>query len=398
MNDPVENYYFRTETNQRSNNEDSLDRFVLDVAGSPPITVLSLADGMGGYAHGKDVSWAGLRQFQLTLRAKLQAIETEPPLTVEKLQEALLVALQQANTHIRQMVIANNWHQAGSTIVAAAIWQNRLIATNLGDSPLFHYEAATGKLSKVTLDHSVTGILAQAGIITEEMARHHERRGQLEYYLGGDRLPNPLPTYNRELQSGDLVLLCSDGVNGLLCLAEIQQILASTDRNLEQKAAALISAARTAGEADNQTLIFWCHRECSISQRERRELPITQQYAPEHKLPLPAQDLITIDSTSPRGREIDRQVSNTPAQTDRLVLKPLAARIAIWSICGSVITVAAVAFGGWDNGLGRIVEGWLNGSPPAAPKQPAVPKPPKVPHKLDPEREPIDIIERVRVR
>ena len=409
MTTPVENYYFRTETNQRSNNEDSLDRSELSVTDAPPITLLLLADGMGGYAHGEDVSNAALHQFKLTLREKVQPIGASSPLSVDRLKQALLASLQQANDRVRQLVATNNWHKAGSTIVAAAIWQNRLVVTNLGDSPLFHYVAATGELVKVTLNHSVVGILAQAGIITEEMARHHERRGQLEYYLGGDRSPNPPPVYERELQSGDLVMLCSDGIDGLLSTEQIRQILARTDTSLEQQADALILAARAAGETDNQTLMLWCHPtrldidiaesgdERDGESRGERD-PISMEQHSEisreraHNQPDRAQDLKTIDADSPRGREIDLQVANSASEPPSSVRKQrsISARKVVWALCGSVIALAAVTIARWDTtgeiikSLPRHVDELLNGTPKKV-----------IPKQLPPDREPIDIIQSV---
>ncbi len=269
---PQANYYSRTEINQRENNEDSLDKSEFYITGEPPIAVLSVADGMGGHAHGEDVSREGLLKFSITLFGEFKAVDSSPPFDVERLKRALIVAMQQANNHVRRMVSANQWEKAGSTIVSVAIWRNHLVAVNLGDSPLFHYEAKTGKLVKVTLDHSVPAILAQAGLITEEMARYHERRGQLEFFLGADSMPDPLPVYERTIEPDDLLLLCSDGVSAAVSLEQIKQILARTDLNLEQKGDALIQAARDAGETDNQTLMLWCCLDSSESQSNSRSI------------------------------------------------------------------------------------------------------------------------------
>ncbi len=398
MNDPIANYFFRTETNQRSNNEDSLDRSDLTIAGESPITLLSLADGMGGYEHGEEISRAGLQQFKQALRGKLNAVETAPPLTVEKLQQALIGALQQTNIQIRQTIATNNWHKAGSTIVVAAIWQNRLVATNLGDSPLFHYETATGKLVKVTLDHSVVGILTQAGIITEEIARHHDRRGQLEYYLGCPHIPTPLPVYARELRSGDVVMLCSDGISGLLSLAQIEQILSRTT-SLERKAEELIHAARAVGETDNQTIMLW-------SDRSSKAFPQPKPVQDRSRSP---QDSGTIDATSPRGREIDAAIERQPiappsspaALSPPRKKLPVARTVVLWATCGSIITLAALTVAGWDTtgniikSLPKQVEGLLDRSP----KSVTTPLPQKLPptrpkpKKLPPDRDPSEIIQ-----
>lgn len=59
----------------------------------------------------------------------------------------------QTNAYVRRMVQNNHWGTAGSTIMLAAVLDDTCIAANLGDSPLFHYQAATGQLHRVTDDH-----------------------------------------------------------------------------------------------------------------------------------------------------------------------------------------------------------------------------------------------------
>ena len=363
------------------------------MAGEAPITLLSLADGMGGYEHGEEISWAGLQQFKQTLRGKLTKVEGSS-LSVEALKQALIIALQLANTQIRETIATNNWHKAGSTIVVAAIWQNRLVATNLGDSPLFHYEAATGKLVKVSLDHSVVGILAQAGIITEAMARHHERRGQLEYYLGCPTLPDPLPVYDLELRSQDVVMLCSDGINGLLSLAQIEQILARTETSLERKAEELIHAARAAGETDNQTIMLWCHPTLT------------------HNQSLPTQDLKGSAATTPRGSEIEPPIDSpgerlrqrqapTPTTAPRQRQpQSLLTRTVLWATCGSVIALATFTIAGWDTtgniikSIPKQIEGLFDRSPTVPTEVTPKSRPARPKKKLPQDRDPSEIIHR----
>lgn len=97
-------------------------------------------------------------------------------------------ALEQANAHVRRMVEANKWGKAGSTVVVAAIPGDAAVVANLGGSPLFPYQARSGQLREVTEDHTVAGVLLRAGMITPEMARYHEGRSRLEFYLGGANL------------------------------------------------------------------------------------------------------------------------------------------------------------------------------------------------------------------
>jgi protein phosphatase len=256
---PFVSYVVRSEQNKRENNEDSFDCFWFSprLAGDP-LTVLMVADGMGGHEHGEDVS----REALLAMKSYLiQHIsyhnQAEAHLSLEGLQKVMAGALAHTNFLVQYMVEDQGWQQAGSTLVAALIWRDALIAVNLGDSPLFHFRLQTQNLEQVTQDHSVTGILTAHHLITPDEAMSHQYRGQLQYYLGCPYLPDEFPLYVRWLQPGDLVLLCSDGVSGLLSPPEIADTLAETSWTLEQRADRLLELALAKEETDNQTLILW---------------------------------------------------------------------------------------------------------------------------------------------
>ena len=250
--------------NRRDKNEDSRLVFSLTPGGNqPPIQVLAVADGMGGHDHGEDVSREGLRRLSHALFDSL-VVEpslnhnTAPPITLEQLAQAVQSALEQTNVNVRRMIEVNKWRKAGSTLVSVAIFGDEAVATNLGDSPLFHFQARAQKLVQVTENHSVAGILLQGGQITPEMARVHEGRSQLEYYLGASKIPRTPPIYRLSLASDDILLLCSDGISGMLTEAEIAEILGSGE-TLTDMAERLLAKALEAGETDNQTLILWRH-------------------------------------------------------------------------------------------------------------------------------------------
>ncbi|MEN9205541.1 MAG: protein phosphatase 2C domain-containing protein [Thermostichales cyanobacterium DRC_bins_46] len=256
---PPVSYVVRSEQNKRENNEDSFDCFWFSpTLNGDPLTVMMVADGMGGHEHGEDVS----REALLAMKSYLvQHISThnrgELRLSVEGLQKILAGALAHTNFLVQYMVEDQGWQQAGSTLVAALVWRDALIAVNLGDSPLYHFQVHNQHLEQVTQDHSVTGILAAHRLITPEEALCHQYRGQLQYYLGCPYLPDEFPLYVRWLQPGDLVLLCSDGVSGLLSPAEIADTLAESSWSLEERAERLLEMALAKEETDNQTLILW---------------------------------------------------------------------------------------------------------------------------------------------
>lgn len=264
--DPEQRYAVYSAVNQRENNEDSFQIFTLSPAiGHPPITILAVADGMGGHDRGEEFSRLALEKLSQTLCDPFLIATTvnqrpqDIAIAPEALGSALAEATRQANHYIQRLREKNGWKKGGSTLVVAAILGDRAIATNLGDSPLLHYSARTDTLTQRTTDHTLTNALLQADIITPEMAVHHSGRNQLRYYIGCDKLPDELPIYELDLEPGDLLLLCSDGISGTLSPATIQQILTQTDLSLSQRSETLAQQAIAAGETDNQTLILWQH-------------------------------------------------------------------------------------------------------------------------------------------
>jgi protein phosphatase len=220
---------------------------------------------MGGHAYGELASRESLRRFslalleELTVQPSLNQLQEEIPLSRDAIAKALMNALEQANAHLKRMVEANKWGKAGSTLVAAAIWENTAIAVNLGDSPLFHYQPSSGQLTKKTEDHTVAGVLLRAGLISPELALYHEGRSRLEFFVGCPALPSEAPVHQFELAPGDLLLLCSDGVSGSLLEGEMAEIFSKAHGELPAIADRLLQAAKDKGETDNQTLILWRH-------------------------------------------------------------------------------------------------------------------------------------------
>ena len=280
------NPFCHTTVNKRRNNEDQQSTFLLPYAEDAlPIRVVIVADGMGGHEHGEDVSQQAVLKVKEFLNESIEQVYEGVRLTPEDLKNLLRRAIESTNQLVLRMVEINDWKRAGSTIVIAAILGDQLIAANLGDSPLFHYQTRQRKVVRVTQDHSVPGILAQAKLISEEMVRYHERRGQLEFFLGAEALPPLDFVYERTLEPDDLVLLCSDGVSGLMKLEQIEEVLGDSSSSLEEKANQLIQTARTLGETDNQTLILWQYSAMSAQNDRTSRSKLSSREA------LPAPDL-----------------------------------------------------------------------------------------------------------
>ena len=228
--------------------------------------MLAIADGMGGYAHGQEISREVLRKFnlslfeQLTVDCSINCLpETTAQVTPKTLSKVLVKALEQTNAYIRRLVKNNQWGKGGSTLVVAAIIGNSAIVTNLGDSPLLHYQAQTGQLTQITEDHTIAGVLLKTKMISPQVALHHEGRSRLQFFVGCPEFPTELPVHQVSLESGDILLLCSDGISGSLLPEDIAAILGSS-QSLKDMAENLAQKALEAGETDNQTLILWSHK------------------------------------------------------------------------------------------------------------------------------------------
>lgn len=261
---------FLSEQNQRDENEDSF--VVVDFrpfGGGSNITMLGVADGMGGYQHGELVSREALRRIsllmfeQLAVAPALNSFEAGEFFDTETLGHAVWEAIEQTNAHAQRMILANKWGKAGSTVVVSAIYENAAVVANLGDSPLFHYCKQTRVLKQVTQDHTVAGALMRGGLLSPEIARIHEGGDRLEFFIGNETMPDE-PTINWvDLAPGDMLLLCSDGISGALTAEQMAAVFeCGSDvgpRELNDLAARLLQASTNAGETDNQTLILWCH-------------------------------------------------------------------------------------------------------------------------------------------
>ena len=276
INNIKENYYAQSEINQRDNNEDSFLAFQFSPSvNQKPITVLAVADGMGGHQHGEHISTEGLRRFS---RALFEALvvekslnsSTSPLISTEDIAKTLESALEQTNAYINRMVEVNNWNKAGSTIVVAVIYDKSAVITNLGDSPLYYFQSSTKELKQLTEDHSIAGILLKANEISPEMARVHSGRSQLQYFLGAERLPKKLPIATIDLAENDILLLCSDGISGKLELEQIAKILKAKTK-LAKKADLLITEALKEEETDNQTLILWQYQSDKMKKIVRKK-------------------------------------------------------------------------------------------------------------------------------
>jgi serine/threonine protein phosphatase PrpC len=168
------------------------------------------------------------------------------------------------------------WH-AGTTAVAAVLVEQdgvpAWLLANLGDSRI--YRLVDDRLDQVSVDHSVVQELVDAGEITEAEAAVHPERHVITRALGSPAGIHP-DFFVLPLAAAERLLLCSDGVSGMIDDTEIQRILASTP-DPRDAADALVRAAVEAGGRDNATAVVidvvgLAHDDSYDSQRQRESL------------------------------------------------------------------------------------------------------------------------------
>ncbi|MGI6105587.1 MAG: Stp1/IreP family PP2C-type Ser/Thr phosphatase [Raoultibacter sp.] len=214
----------------RKHNEDSL-------IVSPPL--FAVADGMGGHAAGEVASEVAVNTLAEHAPAHADA-------------EALGQAVRAANLEvIRAATDGRGREGMGTTLTAAMLEGERLVVAQAGDSRA--YLLHKGKLQQITRDHSLMADMIEAGQITPAEARVHPNRSVITRALGSD--PEMLADlYEINVEAGDRLLLCSDGLSSLIEDDEIEDILLRIG-DAQRCASSLVNAAITAGGHDNVTVI-----------------------------------------------------------------------------------------------------------------------------------------------
>lgn len=228
----VSSYYgSRTEIgNVREHNEDSLT--VL-----PPL--FAVADGMGGHEAGEVAS-------EITINT----LNDLAPQSADA--EALARAVVASNLNVIKAPSQGVGREGmGTTLTAAILEKERLVIAQVGDSRA--YLLHNGSLQQLTRDHSLMADMIEAGQLTEAEARVHPNRSVITRAIGSDPHMQP-DLYELNVETGDRLLLCSDGICGMIEDHEIASIMRQAP-SAQSCADQLVEAALAAGGFDNATAV-----------------------------------------------------------------------------------------------------------------------------------------------
>jgi len=227
----------KTETGLRPQNE---DHFMLLHTGA--FDAVAVADGMGGHNAGEVASHTAVETVRRVLSAGSDHWES-----------LLLSAGKAANEAVHTLASSDDaMYGMGCTLVAAVFDENAFVAANVGDSRLYCFDGET--LRQITHDHSFVAELVRRGAITPEEARTHPRNNLITRAIGPE--PNvSVDLFSCEWKRDDMLLLCSDGLCGVLREEEMAEHLRGCD-DLDAACDALIRHALACGSRDNITVVL----------------------------------------------------------------------------------------------------------------------------------------------
>lgn len=309
--------YFYGITDKGKRREKNEDTFFVREIMNRRFIVACVIDGVGGY-QGGDVAAAIARSVML------KHLETISDDVIENLQQAIIAA----NATINQQKKWDDKNERMACVLTCAVadvQNNKCWYAHVGDTRI--YLLRDHSLIKISSDHSAVGFLEESGRLSEEEAMRHPWRNEITKALGFEddivKTGDFIETGESPFLSGDLLLLCSDGLTDMISSARIISVLA-TSTSLAEKGKALVDAANDAGGNDNITAV------CVVNNKRPKQKPA----------PLPVERKKDITTAGPATDEVltAKVIAGTKKNSRKRILL-----LALFFI-GILVVAAAIIF------------------------------------------------------
>ena len=233
---------------KRSNNQDAFCALAGSNAPMGTRALLAVADGMGGHKAGQVASNTTIKGIvDLLNTGKMPDTDRSD---TKQLSSQLISAFTRINAEVHLAAKQPQTEGMGTTLTAAVILGAQMVLAHVGDSRA--YILRSGELLQITKDHSWVAEEMARGELTPDEAREHPRRNIVTRAIGIEPQVK-VDTAEVELRERDVILLCSDGLHGLVEDDEIADILG---RNEPQQACKeLVDRANKLGGHDNCTVV-----------------------------------------------------------------------------------------------------------------------------------------------
>ena len=225
----------------RSSNQDSVFCEENAVGNFPNLFLV--ADGMGGHKAGDTASLMCIDEVVKQIR------DTElitPVGVIEQAVKAANEAIYKASNSRPEL------EGMGTTLVCATVMEGTAYVGNIGDSRMYLFR---GGLRQITVDHSLVEEMVQSGEIQKDEMRTHPNKNIITRALGTDVAVRP-DCFEIEVQTGDVLLLCSDGLTNMLEDEEIANILNEHISDMKEAGELLVEQANKAGGKDNISVVL----------------------------------------------------------------------------------------------------------------------------------------------
>ncbi len=211
--------------------------------------LLLVADGMGGAMGGATASGLAVSTVVQTLR---RSWPMRDETTAHSLGHRLEEAVEEANLKVRARAADDTELRGmGTTLTVVGVVQDGVVCVQVGDSRAYLFRH--GRLVQLTRDQTMVQELLDAGVITSEEARRSDQRNLILQAVGSSPNLDIVVTY-QDLSEGDALLLCTDGLSGVVDDTTLAEVLtrASSPR---EACEALVRKANDAGGPDNITVL-----------------------------------------------------------------------------------------------------------------------------------------------
>ncbi|MGI8496282.1 MAG: PP2C family protein-serine/threonine phosphatase [Gemmatimonadaceae bacterium] len=232
-----------------SGSDCSIDGAVRTISAGARGTLFMVADGLGGAAAGEIASEMAIATVLEEMQKRWVDSDSADP---EVFAAALKSAAETANVRIHSYAVEHPESRGmGTTATIAGLLLDTLYLVQVGDSR--GYLVRHGVARQITRDQSLMQRLIDAGELTAEEAERSERRNIILQALGPEPLVKVDLTYQK-IRRGDILVLCTDGLSGLVTREEMNQVLA-TELDLGDACRVLIDRANENGGPDNITVV-----------------------------------------------------------------------------------------------------------------------------------------------
>lgn len=230
---------------RRSSNQ---DRVIL----APELGFFGVSDGMGGLAYGEIAAEYVAEAMPIMVKAAADELKSSPD--ADAASAKLKAAVSTVSDCLYENQNSDGHIRCGATLASVWLIGDQAVFSWLGDSRGYVLPRYKKNLRQITKDMNVAALLVENGDLTKEEAKDHPTSSQLTAFVG---MPAPAETATAvtELSRGDRILLCSDGLYGMVSERDIVRIMRSS-RSPETVCRRLVDAANAAGGRDNISAVY----------------------------------------------------------------------------------------------------------------------------------------------